>query len=444
MGACGSNKENRKSIPIKLKSTKKKRKSKSRRKSIFEEMNFEIIDKITNKVKQILIKNNATLSELLSLADYNIFGDLDIQLNDNTNITNELNTNLKDIIEIYYPNQTLLTITFLVTTKGLSIPSNIKKAYQDMSPIIGNAIFENPKIFGISLFYKEKNNLEVFYFNKDDNKELIKFNSFSTFCSAKGKFYISGGEKEEDENKQIIGKNNGNEGEENYLNNEEYDDFVCIDMNKLNYYNLYLNVLPKLSVKRTWHSMIFVPNQYIFIVGGLSTKTVEIYDIDKNEIYIDSELIEKRCEPTMCLVNNIYLYAFCGFSPFKNFSDSIERCNLLKKKREWEFIDYSHKIIPSFFGVSYFKDDEIILISSKDNNDDDNKSYTIKIEKDEDIPDEINEIKLNNKEFRTFKDKLFYPFFDNLTINCPLIVGEERQVLLLDLNTGNIERKIYK
>jgi hypothetical protein len=299
-----------------------------------------------------------------------------------------------------------------------------------MSLIIGNACFDDPRGFEITIYDSKRDTLETYFFKKDIYKEIQKFNSFSSFCSAKGILYISGGENDHPTDiKQSV---------------EEYNDFVSIDMNKLNYYNLYLNVLPKLSVKRTWHSMIFVPNQYIFIVGGLSTKTVEIYDIDKNEIYIDSELIEKRCEPTMCLVNNIYLYAFCGFSPFKNFSDSIERCNLLKKKREWEFIDYSHKIIPSFFGVSYFKDDEIILISSKDNNDDDNKSYTIKIEKDEDIPDEINEIKLNNKEFRTFKDKLFYPFLDNITINCPLIVGEERQVLLLDLNTGNIERKIYK
>ena len=259
---------------------------------------------------------------------------------------------------------------------------------------------------------------------------MIKFNSFSAFCSAKGILYISGGEKEE----QLDIKKS----------TEEYNNFVSIDMNKLNYYNLYLEVLPNLIEKRTWHSMIFVPNQYIFIVGGLNTKSVEIFDIDKNEIYIDSELLEKRCEPTMCLVNNIYLYAFCGFSPFQNFNDSIERCNLLKKKREWEFIDYTNKIIPSFFGVSYSNDDEILLISSKDTVDDDNKNYKIKIEKEEDSPDEINEIKLNFNGVRTFKDKLFYPFFDNYAINLPLIVGDDKQVLTLDINTGNIESKNYK
>ena len=428
MGTCGSNRKVSKSkYSVKIKSLRKR---KSKRKSKIEDINFEIIDSITNNSKQILVKNNATLSELLTLADYNAFGDLDIQLKDTTKINDELNTNLKDIIETYYPGQTLLTITILVTTKGLSIPSNIKKAYQDMSPIIGNIIFENSKQFVISLYFKEKNALETYFFDKDKNKELIKFNSFSAFCSAKGILYISGGEKEE----QLDIKKS----------TEEYNNFVSIDMNKLNYYNLYLEVLPNLIEKRTWHSMIFVPNQYIFIVGGLNTKSVEIFDIDKNEIYIDSELLEKRCEPTMCLVNNIYLYAFCGFSPFQNFNDSIERCNLLKKKREWEFIDYTNKIIPSFFGVSYSNDDEILLISSKDTIDDDNKNYKIKIEKEEDSPDEINEIKLNFNGIRTFKDKLFYPFFDNYAINLPLIVGDDKQVLTLDINTGNIESKTYK
>ena len=43
--------------------------------------------------------------------------------------------------------------------------------------------------------------------------------------------------------------------------------------------------------------MIFVPNKYIFIVGGIYTKSVERYDIEKNETKIDSELKEKRWSP---------------------------------------------------------------------------------------------------------------------------------------------------
>ena len=165
MGTCGSNNKNTKrKYSIKIKSTKRR---KGKRKGKVEDINFDIVDTITQKTKQILIKNNATLSELLTLADYNVFGDLDIQLNDFTNITNELNTNLKDIIDTYFPDKIILTITILVTTKGLSIPSNIQKAYQDMSPIIGNAIFENPKMFGISLYYTKKSVFETYFFDKE-------------------------------------------------------------------------------------------------------------------------------------------------------------------------------------------------------------------------------------------------------------------------------------
>ena len=189
--------------------------------------------------------------------------------------------------------------------------------------------------------------------------------------------------------------------------------------------------------------MIFVPNKYIFIVGGIYTKSVERYDIEKNEIKIDSELKEKRCEPALCLVNNNYLYAFCGFIPFKDFNNNIERCDLLKKKREWEIIECSSNIIASFFGISYYKDNEILLLSPKDNIDDENKNYIVKIGNDDDSPDEIKETILQYNGIRTFKDKLFYPMFDNYCVNIPMNFGKNKTVLILDCNTGNIECKNY-
>jgi hypothetical protein len=78
--------------------------------------------------------------------------------------------------------------------------------------------------------------------------------------------------------------------------------------------------------------MIFVPEKYIFIVRG-STKTVELYDIEKNNLIKDSELNEMRSECTLCLVNNIYLYAFYGFILHKTFNCSVEKCNLRKSVR---------------------------------------------------------------------------------------------------------------
>ena len=430
MGTCGGGTEDmKKKYLVKIKTMKKNKKKK---KEIFEEVNFEIFDTVHGRSSEKLFMNNITLSELLTLTNYNIIGDLDIRLKDSTSLNDDMNTNLKDIIQKHFPKEHLLTIQIYVTTKGLSIPSNVKEAYGRMSKIIGNPIFENSKKFGVSLYYQENKTFETFYFNKSDYKELGKFNSFSSFCSAIGKLYISGGQDEDQSKIENI--------------EEEYNDFICIDMNSLktNLNNLNMILLPNLVIKRSWHSMIFVPNQYIFIVGGLNTQTVEIYDIDKKEIYIDSELKETRLEPTMCVVNNIYLYAFCGFTPYNNFNITIERCNLLKKKREWEYVIYSNTISGSFFGVSYFKDDEILLISSKDNLEDENKSYIFKIGMEDDVPDEINEFVVQFSDVRIFKDKLFYPIYENFSVNSPLIIGENKTVLVLNINTGVIESKNYK
>ena len=42
--------------------------------------------------------------------------------------------------------------------------------------------------------------------------------------------------------------------------------------------------------------MIYIPNKYIFIVGGSNTKSVELYNIETNQLVKDSELNENRSE----------------------------------------------------------------------------------------------------------------------------------------------------
>ena len=59
--------------------------------------------------------------------------------------------------------------------------------------------------------------------------------------------------------------------------------------------------------------MIFIPKKYLFIVSGTNNKSVELFVIEKNEIKIDSYLKEALREFSLSLVNNLYLYAFCGF-----------------------------------------------------------------------------------------------------------------------------------
>ena len=50
--------------------------------------------------------------------------------------------------------------------------------------------------------------------------------------------------------------------------------------------------MSNLNKSRKWHSMIFIPKKYVFIVSGMNNKREELFDIEKNEIKIDSYLKE--------------------------------------------------------------------------------------------------------------------------------------------------------
>ena len=347
-----------------------------------------------------------------------------ISLLSNSIIKSAFSLNLKfdrDIPEI---------INMKYSYRGLDIAENSIQAYIDNNIMIGNAIMDNSETFGIITFDNHNKTLNSYHYQRSEYSELIYLNSFTAYCNAKNCLYFSGGEEEQ-----------SYETEKNSL---RYDEFFCIDLTQLDKDKLVINQLNKLNNARTWHSMIFVPNKYIFIVGGYDTKSVELYDIEEKKLTKDSELNEIRCECTLCLVNNMYLYAFCGFILNNDFNNSIERCNLLKEKRTWENvspkIEKSIKFIPSFFAISYFKDDELLLIGGNDSGKDERFDYIYIIGKEEDEKDQIKEYKFEQKENinNIFKDKLFIPTINNKATNIPLIVGGEIKVIILDTQNGEV------
>ena len=72
-----------------------------------------------------------------------------------------------------------------------------------------------------------------------------------------------------------------------------------------------------------------------------------------------------------------------------------------------------------------------------------NKSYVIKVGNDENDFDEINEINLGDKKYGVFRDKFFTPIDNNFSVNIPLIYGEHVQILFLNMENGEIEKKEY-
>ena len=339
--------------------------------------------------------------------------------------------NFDKIIEEIYNNNEPEIVKMKYIYKGLDITENAIQSYIENNTIIGNAILDNTETFGIITYDTNNKSLNSFSYKRSEYPELTYLTIFTAYCNAKNCLYFSGGEKEMSyENEEI---------------SEKYDEFFCLDLAELknNENQLILNQIGKLNDPRTWHSMIYVPNKYIFIVGGSNTKLVELYDIEQKKLTKDSKLNEIRCECTLCLVNNMYLYAFCGFIPQKDYNNSIERCNLFKENRSWEKIDTIErckiKFNPSFFAISYYQNNDLILIGGNDQGEAERADYIYKIAKEENEKDEIEEYKFDLQDkVSIFKDKLFVPTLDNKAINIPLIIADEIKVVIFDRENGEV------
>ena len=360
------------------------------------------------------------LKEVISQMNYDKKKDYDILNNNNEKLNDKLEMKIKDI----FPNS---NIELNLKYSGLEIPEDIKTAYSQNNKLIGSLILDNPDYVGIFIYNTTTEQTSNFiYLN---NNQLRKYNSFTSFCNGRNNLYISGGENQ---NKEAN-------------NNELYNDFYMIDLENVTQNNIPITQLTNLIEARTWHSMIYIPNKYIFIVGGIKNKSVELYDIDNKTIKKDSELNEARSECSLCLVNNYYLYAFCGFLFNQFFINTIERCNLRREKRTWKIVNYSVenniKFNPSFFGVCYFND-KIILLGGNEVKEEKNKNYIISIG-DNQKDDIINEYILNENLINVYREKFFIPINDKISINIPLI-SNIPIIFYFDNENGTITKKDYQ
>ena len=401
------------------------------------EYSYKLVDTLTNELMEDKISSNCRIFELLNRYNLRTNGDFIIEFENSYKISYEqINDRFDDLMTKIFQNKVPDVINMKYTYKGLDIPDDVKKEYINSNEIIGSAILDNQEFFIIITYEREKDKITPYYYKRKENEELIKFNLFTAFCNAKGCLYFSGGENESsyDPDKTVA----------------KYNDFFCVDLTKLNENNNKIEIkeLQNLIEPRTWHSMIYIPNKYIFIVGGSNTKSVELYNIETNELVKDSELNENRSECTLCLVNNMYLYAFYGFLIHQEYNKTIERCNLLKEERKWEYVECKSSIDEanfkiSFFGISYYNSNDLLLIGGNDNGDEKHYDYIYKIGENGE-KDEINEINCNlNDSNNVFRDKLFLPIDDDNAVNIPLIIGEEIKILILNTNTRNIIIKNY-
>ena len=371
--------------------------------------------------KDCLINKNEKLSSIIKElgldeeADYDFYDLNNVLINDK--IDEEISkifNNKKDI---------LLTIK----QAYLKLAKDNRKFIQENTTLISTLTFNYSSSLGLFIYNTKTKQILSYEFSLEKYPFLQKINNFTSFCNSNNYLYISGGE--DDKN-----------------NNQGQDFFIKINLDKIKSDELIYSNLVSLKNKRYWHSMIFIPEKYIYIIGGPGTKEIELFDIENNS-FISFELLNyERCEPSLILVYNKYLYCICGFQLNNGFIDTIEKCNLSKRERKWEIVNYQIKVgenimadrslIVSFFGVSYLKNN-IILIGDKENNKVINPNYLIKPNhKDIDIIEEYGYIEV--EDVRLFSEKFFIPINENESIALPFKKGEPK-ILILNNNDGNIK-----
>ena len=309
------------------------------------------------------------------------------------------------------------TLRIKLVRSGLHIVNDIRDYISKNTNLIGCLTFDKPNTFGIFLFNKTDTSTLSFEYSTNIYLQMKTVNQFSAYCNALNKLYISGGE---------------------IVNNQATDSFICVDLNELQQNIFVPSQLCSLKKRRYWHSMIFIPEKYIFIVGGPNEVDVELYDIDKNIIEIDSQLNTERCEPSLILVNNKFLYAIFGFHLYESFINTIERCNIHKRRRDWENVEYklsnTPNLVRGFFGVTYVGNN-ILLVSDKENQNDLKPNYILTPGKGN-IDTISEEGILNSRSSRLFAEKFFIPFTENESMNLAFKSGEPKIFIVNNDNGG--------
>ena len=186
--------------------------------------------------------------------------------------------------------------------------------------------------------------------------------------------------------------------------------------------------------------MIFVPPKYVFIVGGTGNKTVELYNTETYALTEDSTLNFDRSECSLCLVNNAYLYAFYGFLLHHTFVDSIERCNLLRGKREWDTVNLKvgSDLSPSqsFFSTFLMDEDKVILfgepetVDEKENDEEKVQNFMLTCNESENEHTLETYNGLSTKINCIYREKFFIPINSDSAALIPLVVNDVKVLIL--------------
>ena len=257
---------------------------------------------ISDATKDFLEKNIETLQKLFKkeLNKNNIF--YYIKKNDNLERIEDYNKtisfyiyNLQDTIALLYHNSSTTTFS---NSFSLNIYIKYKYRYKHIIEKIEEYIINNTYLIGkpilneaeYYLYNKYTKQLKIIKYSKEDrnNLQLKYYSSSDNYCNANNYLYI-------------------------YENNYKYDNMDSNRLISIDLINNKINLISSNFPKRILHSMIYIPECYIFIIGGKNTKEVLIYKIKEYNINYKKYpylLPYEVLEPSLIYINNKYLYIF--------------------------------------------------------------------------------------------------------------------------------------
>ena len=265
--------------------------------------------------------------------------------------------------------------------------------------------FSDP--FEIYCFSKNNKNFKIIRYTNElkENKKIKNFSSSSAYCNGSNHLYISGGEKSRNL-------------------------FWEINL-KTNIINDPIQIPPKQN-----HSMIYIPKNIVFIVGGNDLNTF-YYHIQEKRILNWGKLNNKRIEPALQVIQN-KLYCFDSLNSFYDKNNyTIEITDINANEGKWSII---RPILPlkmvfsqQLFGVSKDKDNNIIFLGGSLNKSENDMNFMYTINN--------NSIDCSNVKYLNFnlKEKTFIQI--NRTYECilPDFDRTSPQIVFYNKNKGKIE-----
>ena len=248
---------------------------------------------------------------------------------DEKTISDQLITKIKDtliLIDTSKLSSSNKNRSFKKGIKEFHIYVKYKITYKHLSKnmeeyIINNIIFIGKPILnelGYYIYKKDTSQLKLVKISEYEipiNIKMKFFQRICTYCNANNYLFIY-------EGTNLV--NNTFTSRYTLKSSINFNDKIFL---KINLINEEINIISIKFPRRVLHSMIFIPEKYIFIIGGKYKK--ELKDVLIYKIKKDNHIYEKYpyllpyglLEPSLIMINNKYLYAF---------ENSKEKFNVVK------------------------------------------------------------------------------------------------------------------